>query len=386
MKIGIIGIGRLGLCFALLLEKAGYTVLGSDIRTEYVELLNKKTVVTTEPEVERLLSKSSNLHVTTNNKEVILNTDFIYVMVATPSKSDGSYDTTAVWRTVDDILTCGQDLSGKTLVIGCTVNPGDCLEIQQAIKHLGVEVLYNPEFIAQGSIIRDLQYADMVLIGGENQNTIDKFASVYEKIQVTKPKINSMSLTAAELTKIAINCFLTTKISYANLVGRVLLESNLDQDVEKVLKAIGEDTRIGSKYMKFGFGYGGPCLPRDNRAFGHYAKKLGIEFNLGEVIDGYNKEHSVFLRDYFLEKNVDKLPFYLPSITYKMNTDIIEESQQLKLCIDLLNAGNKVYVENSPVLPHSIKESLLNKYHNLLEFTTSVSLERENIKVFRISV
>jgi UDPglucose 6-dehydrogenase len=379
MKIGVIGVGRLGICFALLLEKAGYTILGSDIRQDYVDLLNKKQIVTYEPQVAELLADSKNFHVVADNKEVIKQCDIIYIMVATPSLPDGSYDVSAVWRAVEDLKQV-DNVKGKLLVVGCTTNPGTCAEIQASVRDLGVHVLYNPEFIAQGSIIRDLQRADMVLIGGEDQSAIDKFSTLYHDIQTSEVRINSMSLTAAEITKIAINCFSTTKISIANWIGQVLIKSGLEHDVSKVTLAMGDDTRIGHKYLNFGFGYGGPCLPRDNRALAHYSKSLGIEFNLGFTVDSINKEHSTFLRDYFIAKNVDKLPFYMPYITYKPNSDIIEESQQLKLCIDLLEMGYKVYVQDHYMIAGTLKEKLLNNFNNVI-FTSVENINEQFIKV-----
>ncbi len=385
MRIGVVGVGRLGICFALLLDKAGYKVIGSDIREDYVALLNQKKITTTEPEVERLLAEAKNITFTSGNTQVIKDSDIIYVMVATPSLSDGSYDVSSVWNAVRDVKSCSSNLRGKILVIGCTTNPGDCAKIQEELRPLGVHVLYNPEFIAQGSIIRDLQHADMVLIGGEEQGVMDIYSRVYNDIQLTTPRINTMSLTAAELTKIAINCFLTTKISYANMVGEVLIKSGLEQDVDKVLKAVGEDSRIGSKYMKFGFGYGGPCLPRDNRAFAHYTNSLGIDFNLGRTVDAFNKEHARFMRDHYINANTSGDAFYMSSITYKPNTDIMEESQQYKLCLDLLDAGNTVFVEESSLIPSSVKDSLKKKYSDRVQFVSKAYLDGGYVPYYTIN-
>jgi nucleotide sugar dehydrogenase len=291
-----------------------------------------------------------------------------------------------VQHVINDVLATDKDLTGKIFVVGCTVNPGDCQKIQDSVRHLGIHILYNPEFIAQGRIINDLQYADMVLIGGENQEIMDEYAKVYDGIQLTSPRVNTMSLPAAELTKIAINCFLTTKISYANLVGEILLESGLDADVTKVLKAIGEDLRIGSKYMNFGFGYGGPCLPRDNRAFAHYANSIGIDFNLGQIVDDFNKKHSTFLKNYFIKANTNNLPFYMKSITYKPNTDIIEESQQLALCKDLLKEGYVVCVEPHRMIPDHLLVELSNTYGENFKAITKESLQKNNELFFEVLI
>ena len=354
-NIGVVGVGRLGICFALLLAGAGHRVIGSDIRTNYVAGLNRRQIHTNEPKVEELLNNSGdNLSFTTDTRLLIQESDIIYIMVATPSLDNGSYDVSAVWRVVNDIKECDFDLSGKILVVGCTTNPGDCQSIQNTLADRGIHVLYNPEFIAQGSIVRDLQQADMVLIGGSDSSVIERYASLYNDIQTVKPNISGMSLTAAEIVKIAINCYLTTKISYANMLGEVLIRSGLETDVDLALAAVGQDSRIGNKYLKYGFGFGGPCLPRDNRAFAHYAKSLGMEFNLGATVDAFNKEHADFLINYFVENNPQRLPFYIKSITYKHNTDIMEESQQYQLVTNLCARGFTVFVEPSDKLPQDV--------------------------------
>lgn len=303
MKVGVIGAGRLGICLALLLEQSGYEVIASDIREDYVKGLNERRIVTNEPGVQELLSKATKLTATTDNFKVIMDCDIIFTLVATPSLPDGSYDVSSVWQVVNDVQNVDFSVSGKTLVVGCTTNPGDCDDFQKQLEDCGIDVFYNPEFIAQGSIIRDLQRADMVLIGGKRNEVYDELCELYNKIQVTQPRINIMSPKAAEIVKLAVNCFLTTKISYANMVGEVLTLSGLEDEIDTVLTAIGEDTRVGNKFLKYGYGFGGPCLPRDNRSLGAYAKKLGLEYNLGLTTDNFNNEHASFLKNYFIKKN-----------------------------------------------------------------------------------
>jgi len=322
-----------------------------------------------------MLAASTNFTATTDTRQVVEQSDVVYIMVATPSLSDGSYDISAVQRVVEDVKECDFDLAGKVLVVGCTTNPSDCAEIQKELAPLGVKVLYNPEFIAQGSIIRDLQQADMVLIGGDDQAVMDNYAKLYNDIQTVPPQVHTMSLTAAEIVKIGVNCFLTTKISYANTLGQVLIRSGLDADVEKALSAVGADARVGKKYLKFGFGFGGPCLPRDNRSFGHYANKLGLKFNLGSIVDGFNREHAEFLKNYFIELNNDCRPYYMDTISYKKNTDIFEESQQLVLCQDLLSAGYTVYVEPNALIPQAVINNLVDRFKDRVKF---VSLDQIN--------
>ena len=188
-----------------------------------------------------------------------------------------------------------------------------------------------------------------------------------------EPRMNFMSLTAAELTKIALNCYLTMKISYANQVGEVLTKFGLGEEIDNVLNAIGADSRVGSKYLGYGFGFGGPCLPRDNRAFAHAAERVGLKNNIGLTIDAFNDEHSDFLADVLCEKHKNKnVPFYFPNgITYKKGTDIIEESQQYKLFKELLSRGYKVVALELPEVTLEVYNDLVYTWPGQFKFIYS---------------
>ncbi len=345
MKIGLIGAGRLGICLALLIERAGFDVIASDVREDYIENLQNKVIFTNEPQVQDYLSQSENIEFTTDNQKLIDESDIIFTLVQTPSLEDGSYDVSAVWKVVQDLQ--NSKTKGKSFVVGCTTNPGDCDEFQ---KMLDMDVYYNPEFIAQGSIIKDLQNADMVLLGGYGHH-VPVLEKIYYGIQGEPyPYIHNMSTKAAELTKIAVNCFLTTKISYANMIGEVLSLSKLDDEIDTVLNAIGSDSRVGTKYLNFGFGFGGPCFPRDNRAFAAYAQSVGVKHNIGYTTDAFNEEHAQFMKEFFIRKNENKLPFAFKYLTYKPGIDILTESQQYRLCLDLLDEGYKVYCMDDAII------------------------------------
>lgn len=378
MKIGVIGAGRLGICFALLCEQAGYDVVVSDIREDYIQDLKNKKISTNEPEVQELLSKSTKLKATTSNLDVINECDLIYTLVATPSLPSGDYDVSAVWQVVTDVQ-AAPNTKGKTFVVGCTTNPGDCELFQKQLEPYGVDVFYNPEFIAQGSIIRDLRRADMVLIGGKRNEVYDELCELYNKIQETPPRINIMSTTAAELVKLAVNCFLTTKISYANMVGEVMTLAGLEDEISTVLGAIGDDSRVGRKYLNYGYGFGGPCLPRDNRSFAAYARKLGLEYDLGSTTDNFNHEHSKFLFNYLLKKNTKNLPFYFDYISYKKGTDILTESQQFRLCYTLLDSGYVVYISDNDAIINTVENDLKSTFGDKVKFVKSYSDIKEEV-------
>ena len=348
MIIGIIGAGRLGLTFALLCKKAGYEVILSDKREDYVFNLNNGICNTNEPLIQKMLFEVNNFSATTSNIEIIKNSDIIFTFVATPSTTDGSYDTSAVFEVANDFFESSKldiPVFNKKFIVGCTTNPGDVEQIQNKLSMFSIQVAYNPEFIAQGEIVKGLEQSDIVLIGTEYQELSNELIQIYNRIQNTPVHAHVMSPKAAEITKIGINCFLTTKISYANMMGDILTKSNLGNEIDSVLNAVGGDSRVGKKYMKYGFGFGGPCLPRDNRALGHYANELGLKLNLPLTVDEFNKEHAEFIKNFFINQNPDKtIPFVMKYITYKKGTDILEESQQFKLCLDLLEEGYYVNV------------------------------------------
>ena len=349
MKIGLIGAGRLGICLALLIEQEGYHVIASDVREDYIKDLQNKKINTTEPQVEEILEHSINLEFTTDNRKVIRESDIIFTLVQTPSLEDGSYDVSAVWKVVEDIKDEMNSVANypKSFVVGCTTNPGDCDQFKDALPE-SVDVYYNPEFIAQGSIIDDLRHADMVLLGGQGKHS-KELEHLYYRIQngFKAANVNTMSAKAAELTKIAVNCYLTTKITYANQVGQVMIRDGMEDEVKTVLKAIGGDSRIGTKYLNYGYGFGGPCFPRDNRAFAAYASKAGVETPLGATTDKFNDEHTKFLKEYYVNKNKDNRAYVFHYLTYKDGVDILTESRPYDLALSLLDAGYEVYCLDS---------------------------------------
>jgi nucleotide sugar dehydrogenase len=373
MKIGVIGIGKLGICFSLLLEKNGFEVIGSDLNTEYTDKIISKKISTSEPGLKSLIDEYKNLSITNDNLELIKKSDVIFTFVQTPSLPDGSYD----HSNIEDILfqfnslyNQGVDLFNKIFVIGCTTMPNYVNSVEDRLKKYGMHVCYNPEFIAQGEIIKGLEFADMVLIGSSSEYASKKLVEIYKKIMRIEPTFNIMSNSAAEITKISINCFLTTKISFANMIGEISNKSGVGNETDVILKAIGDDSRIGNKYLKFGYGFGGPCLPRDNRALGKHMEKIQLKINLPYEVDNFNNYHTDFLYENLIDQSSDKnIPFIFDSVSYKKGVDIITESQQLKLAIKLLENGYKVIIIDNEQILAMIKDGL-RKFNDNVILTT----------------
>lgn len=342
-NIGVIGIGRLGLSMALLCAHRGYTVIGSDTRQDYIDSLNNRTFRSKEPDINRYLDTVDDRFLaTTDNRKVLERSDVVFLFVPTPSLPTGEYDHQYIEQVVSEIEQ--NPVSGKLLVIGCTVMPGYTQTVADRLEQYGITVVYNPEFIAQGEIVKGLKTADMVLVGTWSQVVQGQLREIYETIMDNLLNMKVMSPTAAEITKIAINCFLTMKIAYANMIGEIAINSGVEQEITTILQAIGDDTRIGYKYLGYGFGYGGPCLPRDERALGLHANKVGIYSVIPEAIDNSNSDHNQFLKEYYIERNPDmNKPFIFTQLSYKAGTGILTESQHYRLACELQDIGYMVY-------------------------------------------
>jgi UDP-glucose 6-dehydrogenase len=164
------------------------------------------------------------------------------------------------------------------------------------------------------------------------------------------------------------------------MIGEICLKSNIGEETEVVLKSIGDDSRINNKYLKFGYGFGGPCLPRDNRALGKHMETINLKVNIPYEIDFFNEKHSDFLYDKLISENPNKnIPFIFNSVSYKKNVDIITESQQLKLVKKLLENGFKVTViDNLQILSMITDE--LSKFGDNILLTTENNTNGFNVK------
>lgn len=359
-KISVVGIGRLGICLALNLERNGYDVIGIDIDPSYVNSINNKSYESSEPHVNDLLKRSKNFMASTNLKDCLTN-DIIFIVVPTLSLNNGKYDSQCIDRIVNELITFGVQSTKKYLVISSTVDPCYCDKIYSMIKQYNYEVVYNPEFIAQGSVIKDQQSPDMILIGHVSEEAGNLVDNIYKQMCINDFTTCKMGLTEAEITKIALNCFITTKIAYANMVGDVAVKLGLNPD--SILNAIGNDSRIGTKCLKYGFGFGGPCFPRDNRAFGTFCEENGIYPHVSYATDKSNMSHLIYqIKDYVAKNPNKKIPVTLESITYKLGTDIIEESQRLKFAEELQRIGYTVIIKETESVIKKLKKQYGDKF------------------------
>lgn len=354
-KIAVIGVGKLGICFALNFERCGYEVWGVETNQDYLNSLKSRNFVSAEPEVSELLSVASNLHFT-DDLSCIVEQDIrdVFIMVATPSLPDGGYDHSHVDRVSHKLMELPKSDTERHLYVGCTTMPGYCSKLAERLKGHNFTVSYNPEFIAQGSIIRDQLYPDQILIGEANEEAGDRLQQIYAAMVKNDPVFCRMDVISAEIAKLATNCFLTTKISFANSIGD--LATVVGGDPDRILAAVGADSRIGGKYLRYGFGFGGPCFPRDNRALGKFAELNSMPLHLSKATDQINNEHFEFQLEQYCKEFAEGEKVTFDGVAYKRGTVQITESQQLRLAVALAQKGRLVTVIDSQEVLDQIEQ------------------------------
>ena len=351
-NIGVIGLGKLGSCFSASFAYRGFNVLGLDINRKIVDSINNHKAPFLEPNLDDLIKKSKNkIKATTNPKEIFNFSDIFFIIVPTPSKKDGSFSNEYIKRAIKPLVDeLKNSKQFKAFVITSTTSP---LSIQNEIipfieknssKKFNKDftVIYNPTFIAIGDIIKGILEPDLVLIGENNKKIGDIIENIWKKVCVNNPQIGRMSIVSAEITKIAINSYITTKISFANMLGNIC-ERIPEAEIDKITSAMGADKRIGRYYLRYGPSYGGPCFPRDNRSFSHFAKtQAKIDALIPVSAHKINDFQIKFQKDKILkiieQNKINSISIL--GLAYKTKTYVIEESASIKLIQELLKNKN----------------------------------------------
>jgi UDPglucose 6-dehydrogenase len=369
MNLAVIGLGKLGLPLAALLATSGNQVKAFDALDAVRTNIRQRKVETNEPGLINLLSKDSiQLEIVDSIAESVDGVEAVFIIVPTPSLPSGHFTNEYL---LDAINKIGQAIApSQKIVIDVvsTVMPGSCDgAIKSALekssgRNVGEELglCYNPEFIALGSVIHDMENPDMHLIGQSSEwagEVVENALKSIVKVQVPSRRMN---LKEAELVKIAVNNYVTMKISYANMLmqGATLL-GGIDIDV--VTDAIGLDSRIGRKYLKAAAAYGGPCFPRDTRALSALFSDLGLPDSLSQATQVVNESHTEFISDQISKQISDGMTVGIAGLSYKTGTTVTEESPGLALAKVLSNRSFRVAVwDDEGALPSS--ESTSNSY------------------------
>lgn len=344
----VAGIGRLGLPLLLnFADRTSSSWIGYDVNETYVSDLSKGVYASTEAGVNDLLSETKASF--TSDPEVLKACEHIILCVRTDSVENGEYDVSNVFDFVEVLkeqLGNCEAVGLESLVINCNVNPGTSLLVEEALKDFDVTVIFWPEWVKQGAIVEDQLNPPVQIFGASawstsTENTIALLASLNTNPDNTP--VERMTLMEAEATKLVLNCYLTVKISYANMVGRLFNDLGLRGEI--ILRACGHDPRIGNSFFRPGEPFGGPCFPRDIRAFKAFADSFGCELPVIDAAEKVNKlERQLLLKNKF-KQAVDKGEANFESLDFKKGTYIFSGSPNLEAAINLDRFGLKVNVE-----------------------------------------
>lgn len=345
-KVSVVGLGKLGLGLALCFAEGGVETIGVDVDENLVNKLDNGESPVVEPGYQESIDGlGDKFRATTSHAEAIEKTGITFILVATPSTGDGRFSNRYVKSALKSLAEAFGK-SGKTkhlFVISSTVVPGstDKTFIPIIEQYSGkryrkdFEVCFDPDFVALGTVLKDFQNPDLVIIGASSSEAGERVAGLHKKVCVNDPPVYQMSLISAEVAKVSLNAYITMKISFANSVAN-LCEKIPGTDVDAITNAIGADKRISQYYLRGGLAFGGTCFPRDTKAFMTISKHYGLDPILMSSVEDVNNlqnKHlaSVVRKELNREKKLSVL-----GLAFKDKTPVIEASPAISLIQDLV--------------------------------------------------
>ena len=353
MNIAIVGTGYVGLVSGACFAEMGIDVTCVDINPEKIKCLLNGEIPIYEPGLDDLVKRNveaGRLHFTTDLTTCLDNVEVVFSAVGTPPDEDGSADLQYV---LEVARTFGRNIKKYTiLVTKSTVPVGTAKKVKAVIEEeltkrgeqIDFEVASNPEFLKEGAEIKDFMSPDRVVVGVESDRAKKVMERLYRPFQMNNYRLYFMDIPSAEMTKYAANAMLATRISFMNDIANLcdLVGANVDM----VRKGIGADTRIGSKFLYPGCGYGGSCFPKDVKALAHTAREYGYTMGVIEAVEAVNERQ----KEIVVKKLQDKLgtlrgkTIALWGLAFKPETDDMREAPALVVIEKLLEAGASVKV------------------------------------------
>ncbi len=345
-----------------------------DLNEERIESWNESDLSKLpiyEPGLDSVISKCRNINLdfSTDIERKISLADMIFISVNTPTKKKGvGAGQASDLKWVEE---CARQVAkysiGHTIVVEKSTLPVKTAEVIKKILEVSnsnskstFDVLSNPEFLSEGSAIRDLEFPDRVLIGGESKDAISALTNIYSH-WVPKNKILHTNIWSSELAKLTANAFLAQRISSINSIGAICEATGAD--VREVARAIGSDSRIGSKFLDSGPGFGGSCFKKDILNLVYLAKFFGLPevANFWEEVVTLNKWHQNRISNLIVNKlfgTLSQKKIAILGFAFKANTNDTRESAAIQICKDLLNEGARLYIHDPKVTPKQISIDL----------------------------
>jgi UDPglucose 6-dehydrogenase len=352
MKITVVGTGYVGLVSGACLAEMGNDVMCLDVDAAKVARLRQGDIPIYEPGLEELVQRNARagrLHFTDDIPDSVRHGDVQFIAVGTPPGEDGSADLKYVLEAARNI---GRHMTARKIIVDkSTVPVGTADKVRQAIAGVLAEravslpfsVASNPEFLKEGAAIQDFMSPDRVIVGAEDDYTINVMRRIYEPFQRTHDRLMVMDVRSAELTKYAANAMLATRISFMNEMAN--LAETLGADIEQVRRGIGADPRIGYQFLYPGAGYGGSCFPKDVQALIHTAEQHGLPMRVIQAVETANDAQKFRLSHKVVRRYGEDLGgrvFALWGLAFKPNTDDMREAPSLTVIGELTRRGARI--------------------------------------------
>lgn len=353
MNIAIVGTGYVGLVSGTCFAEMGAHVTCVDVDAQKIEKLQSGIMPIYEPGLEELVKRNvgfERLKFTTDLAEVLDDVEVVFSAVGTPPDEDGSADLKYVLAVARQF---GQNIHKYTiLVTKSTVPVGTAKKVKAAIREeldkRGVDVPFdvasNPEFLKEGAAIKDFMSPDRVVVGTESEKAIEVMTRLYRPLMLQNFRVIFMDIPSAEMTKYAANAMLATRISFMNDIANLC--ERVGANVDSVRKGIGTDTRIGSKFLYAGCGYGGSCFPKDVKALVHTGMDNDYHMEVIEAVERVNEKQKSIVYDKIIRAvgDVKGKTIAILGLAFKPETDDMREAPALVVIDKLLNDGATVRV------------------------------------------
>ncbi|MBU0489749.1 MAG: UDP-glucose/GDP-mannose dehydrogenase family protein [Bacteroidetes bacterium] len=363
MKIIIVGTGYVGLVTGTCFAEVGIDVTCVDIDNEKIEKLNNGIVPIYEPGLEKMIQRNrdkNRLHFSTNLPDVLAGADVVFIAVGTPPDEDGSADLKYVLSVARDI---GKHMNQYMLVATkSTVPVGTAKKVRAAVQEeltargssLKFDIASNPEFLKEGAAIGDFMKPDRIVVGVESEQAEDLMNRLYKPFTLNGHPVIFMDVPSAEMTKYTANAMLATKISFMNDIANLC--ELLGADVNMVRKGIGSDSRIGTKFIYPGVGYGGSCFPKDVKALIRTANETGYKLRVLQSVEDVNddQKHVLFNKvSKHFNGDLNGKTIAMWGLSFKPQTDDMREAPALVLIERFLEAGCTVKAYDPVAMPEA---------------------------------
>lgn len=365
MKITVVGTGYVGLVSGACLADMGNEVLCLDTDAAKVAMLREGRIPIYEPGLEDLVKRNvagGRLQFTDDIAASVAFGDVQFIAVGTPPGEDGSADLQYVLAAARSIAR--HMTTRKVVVDKSTVPVGTADKVRAAMQEVlaerGVDVPFsvasNPEFLKEGAAINDFMSPDRIIVGADDEHTIDTMRRIYAPFQRTHERVMVMDVRSAELTKYAANAMLATRISFMNEMAN--LAEALGADIEQVRRGIGADPRIGYHFLYPGIGYGGSCFPKDVQALMRTAGEHALPMRVIEAAETANQAQKLRLADKVVARygtDLQGRTFALWGLAFKPNTDDMREAPSLSTIADLTRRGARIRAYDPVAMPQAAK-------------------------------